>query len=193
MIETLHRNISKYISSSQMDITNFCELFVPKLIRKKEYILRRGEICRFEAFVTKGLFKVYHIDGKGTEQILYFGMEDWWLTDIDSFTNQTPSQLYIEALEDSEILFISKIDKDFAYNNYPFVERLFRIMTQKTHTSLQRRMIENLSRTAEQRYVDFLEKYPMLALRITNLHIAAYLGVSHEFISKIRRKIASKK
>ncbi|PKF73889.1 Crp/Fnr family transcriptional regulator [Chryseobacterium sp. PMSZPI] len=188
MIEALHLNISRHISNSQTDISEFCNLFTSKTIKKKEFLLREGEVCRFEAFITKGLFKVYHIDVKGTEQILYFGMEDWWLTDIDSFANESPSQLFIEAIEDSEVLIISKKDKDFAYENFPFVEELFRIMTQKTHSALQRRMIDNLSKTADQRYLDFIEKYPSLNQRLTNLQVAAYLGISHEFLSKIRRK-----
>lgn len=191
MIEALHLNISRHISSSQTDIVQFCNLFTSRSIKKKDFLLREGEVCKFEAFITKGLFKVYHIDPKGTEQVLYFGMEDWWITDIDSFTNQIPSRLFIEAIEDSEVLLISKEDKDFAYENYPIVEKLFRIMTQKTHTALQRRMIDNLSKTADQRYVDFIQKYPSLNQRLTNLQIAAYLGISHEFVSKIRKKIAT--
>lgn len=193
MIEALHLNISRNIASSEADIAKFCNLFTSKSIKKKEFLLREGEVCKFEAFVTKGLFKIYHIDIKGAEQILYFGMEDWWLTDIDSFTNQTSSRLFIEAIEDSEVLLISKTDKDFAYENYPWVEKLFRIMTQKTHTTLQRRMIDNLSKTADQRYLDFIEKYPSLNQRLTNLQIAAYLGISHEFLSKIRRKTVVRK
>ncbi|HAT3992451.1 TPA: Crp/Fnr family transcriptional regulator [Elizabethkingia anophelis] len=193
MIEALHLNISRNIASSEADIAKFCNLFTSKSIKKKEFLLREGEVCKFEAFVTKGLFKIYHIDIKGAEQILYFGMEDWWLTDIDSFTNQTSSRLFIEAIEDSEVLLISKTDKDFAYENYLWVEKLFRIMTQKTHTTLQRRMIDNLSKTADQRYLDFIEKYPSLNQRLTNLQIAAYLGISHEFLSKIRRKTVIRK
>ncbi|MCT3918775.1 Crp/Fnr family transcriptional regulator [Elizabethkingia anophelis] len=193
MIEALHLNISRNIASSEADIAKFCNLFTSKSIKKKEFLLREGEVCKFEAFVTKGLFKIYHIDIKGAEQILYFGMEDWWLTDIDSFTNQTSSRLFIEAIEDSEVLLISKTDKDFAYENYPWVEKLFRIMTQKTHTTLQRRMIDNLSKTADQRYLDFIEKYSSLNQRLTNLQIAAYLGISHEFLSKIRRKTVIRK
>jgi CRP-like cAMP-binding protein len=155
--------------------------------------LREGEVCKFEGFVTKGIFRVYHIDQNGGEQILYFAMENWWITDIDSFTNESPSQLFIEALEESEVLFISKKDKEFAYSNIPKIEKLFRVMTQKTHVSLQRRMIDNLSKTADQRYIDFIEKYPALYQRLSNLQIAAYLGVSHEFLSKIRNKIANKR
>ncbi len=170
----------------------FCNLFHSKTIKKKDFLLREGEVCGFEGFVAKGLFRVYHIDQNGVEQILYFAMENWWITDIDSFTNERPSQLFIEALEDSEVLLITKKEKEFAYENLPKIEKLFRVMTQKTHVALQRRMIDNLSKTADQRYLDFIEKYPALYNRLTNLQIAAYLGISHEFLSKIRKKIASK-
>lgn len=191
MKELLKQNISNHISISEDERDLFCDLFEHKLIKKKSFLLEEGETCRFEGFVVKGLFRVYHIDKKGFENILYFAMENWWITDIDSFTNEKPSQLYIEALEDSEVLLISKKDKEFAYTNLPKIEKLFRIMTQKTHVALQRRMIDNLSKTADQRYLDFIEKYPQLLQRLTNLQIAAYLGISHEFLSKIRKKIVN--
>ncbi|RZK75455.1 MAG: Crp/Fnr family transcriptional regulator [Pedobacter sp.] len=191
MKELLKQNISNHISISEDERDLFCDLFEHKLIKKKSFLLEEGETCRFEGFVVKGLFRVYHIDKNGFENILYFAMENWWITDIDSFTNEKPSQLYIEALEDSEVLLISKKDKEFAYTNLPKIEKLFRIMTQKTHVALQRRMIDNLSKTADQRYLDFIEKYPQLLQRLTNLQIAAYLGISHEFLSKIRKKIVN--
>ena len=187
------QNIAKHIALTELETAGFCSLFKPKKVKKKDFILRAGQVCKFEAFVTKGLFRVYHIDQNGFEQVLYFAMEDWWITDMDSFTNQRPSQLFIEALEDSEVLLISKKDKEFAYENIPTIEKLFRIMTQKTHIALQRRMIDNLSKTADQRYIDFIEKYPGLSQRLSNIQIAAYLGISHEFLSKIRKKISLKK
>ncbi|WP_178989699.1 Crp/Fnr family transcriptional regulator [Winogradskyella schleiferi] len=192
MTELLTRNILNHITLSKKELDNFCNLFYQKEVQKKHFLMHEGEICKFEGFVTKGLFRVYHIDSNGFEQVLYFAQENWWITDIDSFTNETPSQLYIQALEDSEVLLISKKDKEFAYINIPKIEKLFRVMTQKTHIALQRRIIDNLSKTADQRYIDFIEKYPNLFQRLTNVQIAAYLGISHEFLSKIRRKIASK-
>ena len=188
----LRQNILKHISLSEKETDQFCDLFHQKKIKKKDFLLREGEICKFEAFVTNGLFRVYHIDSNGFEQVLYFAMEDWWITDIDSFTSQRPSHLYIEALEDSEVLLISSEDKNFAYDHIPAIEKLFRIMTQKTHVALQRRMIDNLSKTADERYLDFIRKYPQLAQRLSNIQIASYLGISHEFLSKIRRKLSSK-
>ena len=193
MTELLTQNILNHITLSKKELESFCSLFNQKEVRKKHFLMQEGEICKFEGFVTKGLFRVYHIDSNGFEQVLYFAQENWWITDIDSFTNETPSQLYIQALEDSEVLLISKKDKEFAYNKIPKIEKLFRVMTQKTHIALQRRIIDNLSKTADQRYIDFIEKYPNLFQRLTNVQIAAYLGISHEFLSKIRRKIASKK
>ncbi|MBP7397293.1 MAG: Crp/Fnr family transcriptional regulator [Flavobacterium sp.] len=192
MTTLLQKNIAAHISLSETEMESFCNLFEYKTIKKKSFLLREGEICKFEGFVTKGLFRVYHIDKNGFEQILYFAIEDWWITDIDSFTNEIPSQLFIEALEDSELLLISKKDKDFAYENLPKIEKLFRIMTQKTHVALQRRMIDSMSKTAEFRYVEFVEKYPQLIQRLSNIQVAAYLGITNVFLSNIRKKISSK-
>lgn len=120
-------------------------------------------------------------------------MEGWWLADIDSFTHQHPSQLNIDDIEESEILIISKNDKEYAYNHIPGIEKLFRVMTQRFYVALQRRMIENLSVQSDQRYLNFIKKYPLLAQRLTDVHSAAYLGISHEFVSRIRHKIVQKK
>src|SRR4051812_26870506 len=193
MYQLLRENIEQHVHLTEAELSSFTELFELKNVGKKQMLLRAGEICRFEGFVTKGIFRVYHIDKNAAEQILYFAIENWWITDIDSFNNERPSQLFIEAIEDSGVLLISKKDKEFAYANLPKIEKLFRIMTQKTHVALQRRMIDNLSKTADQRYTDFIEKYPQLYQRLSNLQIAAYLGISHEFLSKIRNKIANKR
>lgn len=190
--QLLQQNIAKHISLPEEEARQFCSLFAPKAFRRKEFLLREGQVCQYEAFVTSGLFRVFHLDANGFEQVLYFAPEDWWITDIDSFTNQKPSELYIEALEDSEVLMISRKDKDLAFETYPKIEKLFRIMTQKTHVALQRRMIDNLGKTADQRYEEFITKYPKLYNRLSNIQIAAYLGISHEFLSKIRKKIASR-
>jgi CRP-like cAMP-binding protein len=192
MRESLKKYIENHISSSWAEIDSFCNLFQLKEIKKKCCLLKKGEICKFEGFVVKGIFRIYHIDNKGAEQILYFALENWWITDIESFTNEKPSEFYIQAVEDSTVLIISKTDKELAYQSMPQVEKLFRIMTQKTLVALQRRMIDNLSKTAYERYIDFTEKFPM-HYRLSNLHIASYLGITREFLSKIRSKIALEK
>jgi CRP-like cAMP-binding protein len=193
MIKLLKNNITAHLSLSENEVDAFCNLFEQMLIPKKSFLLKEGEVCKFEGFVTKGLFRVFHIDKNGNEQILYFAMENWWITDIDSFTNEKPSQLFIEALEDSVVFVISKTDKEFAYTHLPKIEKLFRVMTQKTHVALQRRMIDNLSKTAEDRYLEFAQRYPQLIQRLSNIQVAAYLGITNVFLSNIRKKIALKK
>lgn len=193
MHQLLCDHIKQHVHLTEAELSGFTTLFELKNISKKQILLKAGEVCRFEGFVTRGMFRVYHIDKNAAEQILYFAIENWWITDIDSFTNERPSQLFIEAIEDSEVLLISKKDKEFAYANLPKIEKLFRVMTQKTHVALQRRMIDNLGKTADQRYADFIERYPQIFRRLSNLQMAAYLGISHEFLSKIRKKIAHKK
>ncbi|MBN9283836.1 MULTISPECIES: Crp/Fnr family transcriptional regulator [unclassified Flavobacterium] len=190
MYDLLKNNIKSHIAISDTELEQLCKPFDLKKIPKKEFLLRQGEVCKFEGFVNKGCFRVYHINNEGVEHVLYFAIEGWWITDIDSFTNEKPASLFIEALEDSEVLLISKREKELLYEQFPKTEKLFRIMTQKTHVALQRRMISNLSKTADERYLDFIEKYPHLAQRLSNLQIAAYLGISHEFLSKIRKKIS---
>ncbi|WP_074405608.1 MULTISPECIES: Crp/Fnr family transcriptional regulator [Aquimarina] len=189
----LKENIDKHIQFSDSEFETYSHFFYPKTISKKDFLLRQGDVCRFEGFVTKGCFRVYTIDNDGNENVLYFAVEDWWVTDIDSFTNQAPALLSIQALEDSEVLLINKKDKELLYQQMPKVEKLFRIMSQKTLVSLQRRLIRNHCYTADERYLHFMKTYPKIAQKLTNLQIAAYLGISHEFVSKIRKKIASKK
>lgn len=191
-MERLKQNIAKHINLSPEEIERFCGFFHTKEVKKKHLLLEEGTICRFEAFVNKGCFKIFHTDVKGMEHILNFAIEDWWIGDIDSFTTQTPARLCIEALEDSEIYLIGKKDKETLYEQLPKIEKLFRIMGQKHCVALQRRVLDNLSKKADDRYVDFLTRYPKIAPRLTNLQIAAYLGISHEFLSKIRKKSMKK-
>ena len=192
MTASLQKHIKKHTQISDENLEKFSNAFTLQKVVKKEFLLKEGEICQLEGFVTGGCFKVFHSDQDGTEHTLYFAIEDWWVADVDSFTNSKPSQLNIQALENSEVLLISKQNKEKLYQEIPEIEKLFRIMSQKNLVALQRRMIDNLSKTADQRYLDFLAKYPKITQRLTNIQIAAYLGVSPEFVSKIRRKITKK-
>lgn len=192
-LELLEVHVKKYVSFTDEELAYFSCQFVSKHILKKELVLRQGEICRFEAFVVSGCFRLFNTDREGNEHVLYFAVTDWWITDIDSFTSKTPAYLTIQAMEDSEILLITKEDKEKLYVDLPKVEKLFRIMTQKNLVSLQRRLIRNHSSSAEDRYLYFVATYPEIAKKLTNLQIAAYLGITHEFVSKIRSKIYKSK
>ncbi|KIO75861.1 catabolite gene activator protein [Pedobacter lusitanus] len=190
MSALLFKNIEKHIQITDEEFEQFSRNFQLRKVKKKDFLLRAGEICRYEAFVTKGCFKVYYLNENGTQQILYFATEDWWATDIDSFTNQIPAILHIEALEDCEILCINKPDKDALFEQLPKVEKLFRIMNQRTLVAFQRRVISSIGKTATERYMEFTAKYPDLENRLTQLQIAAYLGITHEFLNKIKKNIS---
>lgn len=191
--ELLEQHVKKLVSFSAEELKSFSRSFYSRKVVKKDFLLRQGDICRFEGFVARGCFRLFAIDHEGNENVLYFAIRDWWVTDVDSFVSQTPAHLSIQALEDSEVLLINKIDKEHLYDEIPKVEKLFRIMTQKTLVSLQRRLIRNHSFTAEYRYRHFVSTYPEIAQKLTNLQIAAYLGITHEFVSKIRKKISQEK
>ncbi|WP_137904039.1 Crp/Fnr family transcriptional regulator [Chryseobacterium sp. 2VB] len=189
MPDLLFKNISQYINLSEEDFQKFAKPFDRKIFKKKELVLKEGEYCFFEGFVLNGCFKIYYLNENGLEQTLYFGVEGWWITDIDSLINTVPSILNIEALEDSEVLMISKKDKEDLYETMPQIEKLFRIMNQKSSVALQRRILSLTGKTADKRYLEFLEKYPGLEQRITQQQVASYLGITHEFLSKIRKKL----
>lgn len=192
MTESLKKHIREYIDISDEKLEKYCNAFQYRKLKKKEFLLKEGNICEFEGFVTSGCFKVFHTDHNGAEQIVYFGIENWWISDIDSFINEIPSKLNIQALEDSEILLIARDDKEKIYKEIPEIERLMRVKFQKWIIALQRRIIDNLSKLSEERYTEFLQDYPQIAHRLSNIQIAAYLGVTPEFISRIRRKITKK-
>lgn len=192
MYKLLNQQLKKYISVSEEELTAFCQFFEEKQVKKKDFLLREGEICQFEAFIVKGLFRVFHLDSEGNEHTLFFAAEDWWITDFDSFENENSSKLNIQALEESQILYISKENKEKAFLEMPFLHELFHKATKKTHIALQRRMLDTIAKTATQRYWEYLEKYPHIAGRLSNIQIASYLGVSHEFVSKIRKKVFKK-
>lgn len=192
MTESLKKHIREYIDISDEKLEKYCNTFQYRKLKKKEFLLKEGNICEFEGFVVSGCFKIFHTDRNAGEQIVYFCIENWWISDIDSFINKIPSKLNIQALEDSEILLIAREDKEKIYDEMPEIERLMRVKFQLWIIALQRRLIDNLSKLSEERYTEFLKDYPQIAHRLNNIQIAAYLGVTPEFISRIRRKIVNK-
>lgn len=180
--------LKKNTGLTKEELDKLSRYYSEKEIAKGEFVLRKGEICQFEGYVIKGCFKIYIIDEKGDEKVLYFAAPDWWVMEIDSFAHQIPSELYIQAVEDSILLLISRKDKEQLYQEMPKVERLFRIMYQKAVSAWQRRLIRNHSLSAEQRYHHFISTYPEIAGQITNKLIASYLGITQEFVSVIRKR-----
>ncbi len=149
-------------------------------------ILQEGFVCKHYTFVEKGCFKMYGVDEKGHEHNISFAVENDWIADLGSFYSEKPSKLFIEAIEPSIILQIEKRDLLFLFMNVPKFDRNFRVIVEEKFIELQHRLLQNFSSNANQRYSDFLEQYPQLALRLPNTQIASYLGITPEFLSKIR-------
>lgn len=189
-LSLLKQNIKNLVEMSDEDIDLFTSYFKSKKIKKKDFLLREGNVFSFEGFVVEGCFRVFTIDEKGNENTLYFAASDWWLMDIDSFTNQTASNLNIQALEDSKVLLINRTNKISLYETIPSVEKLFRVMFQKALVAWQRRLVSNHCQTAKERYSIFIETYPHIASKLTDKQIASYLGITHEFLSKIKKTIS---
>jgi len=167
------------------------EVFHLRRIKRRQFILQEGDICKHNTFVVEGCFRMYLVDPHGKEHNLQFAIENWWIGDIGSFHSEQPSQLYIEALENSVVLQIQKEDQLRLFVDYPKFNRIFRVMTENALVSAQRRILQNISSTAEERYLDFMNRYPHFFNRISNVQIASYLGVTPEFLSTIRKRLTA--
>lgn len=164
---------------------------VERKIKRKQSILQKGDPCKHYTFVVSGLLKMYAVDDKAAEHNLQFASENEWIMDIGSFHSEQASQLYIEAVEPSVIFQIDKPNLMGLYNHQKF-NRIFRVIVENNFIELQNRVLQNISSSAEGRYVSFLEQYPHLSTRLPNTQIASYLGITPEFLSKIRNTISKK-
>lgn len=190
MYEAIDNFVNRYASFTNSELEIFHSLLKYKSVPKKTYLLQEGEICDFEAYVIKGCIRNYYIDKNGFEVILQFAIEDWWVSDIASFHNREPSKIYIESLEDCELFVLSPQTKAELLNKVPKFERCFRLIVQKNISTTQNRLITTISKTATEKYLDFIKLYPTIPQRVAQHYIASYLGISAEFLSKIRTKIA---
>lgn len=186
------RNISRHIQLDQTETDFFISLLQPKKLKRKEFLVKQGDICKTENFIVKGCMRTYTIDENGFEHIVMFGIEDWWVGDLYSFLTQSPATYFIDALEDTEILQITKSDLDKLYDRVPKFERFFRLILQNAFIAQQQRINQNLSFTAEQRYLSFITKHPDLEQRLSQKQVSAYLGITPVFLSMLRKKLARK-
>lgn len=192
MYQEIDQAIARYVQLSEEELQLFHSLLKFKKARKKSFLLQEGDICTTEAFVLKGCIRTYYLDKEGLETIISFAVEGWWVSDLTSFTDQTPSHMFIEALEDCELLQIDYPSKMQVFEKIPKLERYFRLLVQRSLGVIQQRFYASLSQTAEERYLNFLEKYPQIVQRVPQHQIARYIGVSPEFLSKIRSGLLKK-
>ncbi|MDQ2720533.1 MAG: Crp/Fnr family transcriptional regulator [Bacteroidota bacterium] len=192
MFELLLQSIKERVPITEEEF-NFCKtLFIPKKLRRKQYLLQEGDISKFTAFVEKGMLRTFTIDEKGNEPILQFSMEGWWVADLYSFLTNEPSLFNIEALEDCELLLITKPSWDILLEKIPAFERYFRILIQNNLIALQRRLMGNMSETAEEKYTKLIHNFPNCVQRVPQHMIASFLGITPETLSRIRSQMAAR-
>ncbi len=188
MNQNLRDYVSRYIELTEDDLLTFESYLRPKHFKKKEYILRAGEICRARYFIVKGCVRQYYIDHKGNEQIVHFAIDNWWISDYDSLVNEKPSRLFLQTTEDTEVLELPELVFERVSKEIPALDQLFRKIIEKTYIAIQKRMEFMFSSSGEELLDIFLTANPEFAQRVPQYMIASYLGLTPEFVSKIRGK-----
>ncbi len=171
-------------------IEDYLNILKYRKIRKKQFIGQPGFPRQHETYVIKGTFRAFFIDNTGNEQTIQFAIDDWYINDLRSYLTGEPATLYIEALEDSIIADIPKKEFEALCDQYPTMQKLYRMAAQGGFAYAQKRMISNLQKSAEERYLDFHRNYPQIEMRVPQHALASYLNMSQEYLSKIRSKLA---
>lgn len=190
--DLLRTNFQRRIQLTDEEFDRCAALFVPKRIRKKQFILQEGDVCKHITFVTSGCLRAYTVDHRGEEHVIQFAIEDWWISDLQSFLTGKPAHYNIDALEDSDILLLEKQAREKMMATVPKVERYFRLVQEANYVATHRRIEETLSASAEERYLDFIRTYPSLFHRIPQNQIASYLGITPQSLSRIRKELSEK-
>lgn len=192
MFDILISHIQNKVSLTEEEKTELRSFFSVKKLKKKQYLLQEGDVCKCLSFVNKGLLKSYFTDEKGGENINMFAFEGWWISDFKSFINQEKAVLNIDAIEETELLMITLEDYDKLMLKIPVMDRYFRILYQNSLVTKDYRLIASNSYTAEEKYLQLVQKNPEMIKRVPHNLIASYLGLAPETISRIRKKILLK-
>lgn len=188
MFEVLLSHIENKVDITDEQKNQVKSFFTLKKLRKKQYLLQEGDICKSLSFVSKGLLKSYFLDEKGNEHINMFAFEGWWISDFNSFINQEKSVLNIDAIEETEVLIITLENYEKMMLEVPLMDRYFRILYQNSLVTKDYRLIVSNSYTAEEKYLQLAQKSPEMIKRVPHNLIASYLGLAPETVSRIRKK-----
>lgn len=186
-------SVGKHITLDENEKELFTSLLQYKKIRHRQYLLNEGEICLWSAFVFNGCLKGFTMDKNGFDHILSFAPAGWWIADLYSLISGKPGKMNIEAVEETDVFLLSKKDQETLYIRVPKFERFFRIITENSLVASQQRLLDNLSLTAEERYLKFCTVYPTLINQLPQKQIASYIGVTPEFFSRMRSNLLRKK
>lgn len=181
---------------NHVDLTVTEEAFLQsKLISRKflkgQYIIQQGDICKHVCFVVSGCTKTFYLDAEGQEHVIMFAIENWWTSDMGSFITQTPADYNIQCLENTEVIMFVYDKSEILYTQIPKLERFFRQIVERAYAASQKRIVRSFSLTAKERYTIFKAEYPKIEKRIPQYLVASYLGITKEFLSKIKSQLAT--
>ena len=191
-MQSILQNIAKHVSLTPEEETLFLYKTETKQFKAKSILLSAGEIATCTYFVNSGILRSFNINDNIIEHVLHFACEGWWIGDMYSYISGKPGNLFLEVLEDAEVVIISKENQQQLYQEIPKLERFFRILAENSLVSHQERLMDNLSLTAEERFEKFCSKYPTLIQKVPQKHIASYIGVTPEFFSKMKSRLLKK-
>ena len=181
--------INKFINLTVEEETILLSKIVNRNYLKDQYIAQQGDICKSVNFIISGCTKTFYMDLDGQEHIVMFSIEDWWTSDLGSFITQTPADFNVQCLENTQLIQFTYDNLEELYKEIPKLERLFRKIVERAFTASQKRIIRNFSLTAKERYQIFKKDKPKIDQRVPQYMIASYLGVTKEFLSKIKSQI----
>ena len=161
---------------------------IERKLRKHQYLLQEGDVSNYNSFVAKGCMRLYRIGKDGTEHILKFAIENWWISDYESYNSGLPAKGNIDAIEDSELLLIKKQDFDVLVNTIIKFQQFIERLETRSFDASQNRIMSNISETAEEKYINFIKSYPQMSNRVPLHMIASFLGVSRETLSRVRQQ-----
>ena len=181
-------HLKKHISLTEDDINILSSLVKVREYKKKEFLLKEGQVCKANYFVEVGLLRMFYINNKGIEQVTHFALENWWLSDYMSFIMQSPAKFYIQAIEKSQVVLIEHHKQEELFEQLPQLERYFRIMTQRAYAASQMRVKYHHDHSKEENYRLFVSLFPDFVQRIPQYMLASYLGFTPEYLSELRKK-----
>ncbi len=193
MFELFFEKLNEKISLTDTEKDIFRSLLIPKKLRRKQYLLQEGDVCKYTAFVEKGALRSYTVDEKGSEHIVQFAVEGWYIANLYSFITGEPATNNIDAIEDSELLLITRPSQEELMKKVPQYEKFIYLQMQGAYVALQRRLTAMISMTTEEKYTNLLNTYPNIVQRVPQHMIASYLGLTPETLSRTRRQMVGRK
>jgi len=181
--------INRVIDLTEEEEQILTSLISSRKLLKGQYFLQQGDVCKYSGFVISGCTKTFYVDEEGQEHVVMFSIEDWWTSDMGSYIAQKPADFNVQCLENTELIQFSYENQQKMMQEIPKLERFFRIIVQRALVASQKRIVRNMSMSAKERYLFFRKEYPKMEQRIPQYLIASYLGITKEFLSKIKSQL----